>query len=51
LVDKILKGAKPADLPIELPDKILLAFNLSTAKSIGLKIPKEILLRTDETFE
>jgi len=51
LVDKILKGAKPADLPIELPDKILLALNLSTAKSIGLKIPKEILLRTDETFE
>ena len=51
LADKILKGAKPADLPIELPDKILLALNLKTAKAIGLKIPKEILLRTDETFE
>lgn len=51
LADKILKGAKPADLPIELPDKILLALNLKTAKAIGLKISKEILLRTDETFE
>ena len=51
LADKILKGANPADLPIELPDKILLALNLKTAKAIGLKIPKEILLRTDETFE
>ena len=51
LVDKILKGAKPADLPIELPDKILLVLNLGTAKSISLKIPKEILLRADETFE
>jgi len=51
LVDKILKGAKPADLPIELPEKILLALNLKTAKAIGLKIPKEILLRADEAFE
>ncbi|MDP2604569.1 MAG: ABC transporter substrate-binding protein [Deltaproteobacteria bacterium] len=51
LADKILKGAKPSDLPIELPDKILLALNLKTAKAIGLKIPKNILLRTDETFE
>ena len=51
LADKILKGAKAADLPIELPDKIFLALNLKTAKAIGLKIPKEILLRTDETFE
>jgi len=51
LADKILKGAKPADLPIELPDKILLALNIKTAKAIGLKIPREILLRADETFE
>ncbi|MDO8700160.1 MAG: ABC transporter substrate-binding protein [Deltaproteobacteria bacterium] len=51
LVDKILKGAKPADLPIELPDKILLALNLKTAKAIGLKIPRELLLRADVTFE
>jgi putative ABC transport system substrate-binding protein len=51
LADKIFKGTKPADLPIELPDKILLALNLTTAKAIGLKIPKDILLRADETFE
>jgi len=51
LADKILKGAKPADLPIELPDRILLALNIKTAKAIGLKIPKEIFLRADETFE
>lgn len=51
LADKILKGAKPADLPIEMPDKILLALNLKTANAIGLKIPREILLRADETFE
>jgi putative ABC transport system substrate-binding protein len=51
LADKILKGAKPADLPIELPDKIHLTLNLKTAQAIGLKIPKELLLRADVTFE
>jgi putative ABC transport system substrate-binding protein len=51
LADKILKGAKPADLPIELPDKIHLALNLKTAQAIGLKIPRELLLRADVTFE
>ena len=51
LADKILRGAKPADLPIELPDKIHLALNLKTAQAIGLKIPRELLLRADETFE
>jgi putative ABC transport system substrate-binding protein len=51
LADKILRGAKPADLPIELPDKIHLALNLKTATAIGLKIPREMLLRADETFE
>jgi putative ABC transport system substrate-binding protein len=51
LADKILKGAKPADLPIELPDKIHLAFNLKTAQAISLKIPRELLLRADVTFE
>ena len=51
LADKILRGAKPADLPIELPDKIHLALNLKTANAIGLKIPRELLLRADETFE
>jgi putative ABC transport system substrate-binding protein len=51
LADKILKGAKPAALPVELPDKIKLALNLKTAKAIGIRIPKEMLLRADEIFE
>lgn len=51
LAHKILKGAKPADLPIELPHKVNLVLNLTTAKSIGLSIPKEIILRADVVFE
>ncbi|HEU4341256.1 MAG TPA: ABC transporter substrate-binding protein [Candidatus Binatia bacterium] len=51
LADKILKGARPGDLPIELPDKFKLALNLKTAQAIDLKIPKEILLRADQILE
>lgn len=51
LVDMILRGAKPTELPIELPHKLQLAVNLKTARAIGLRPPKEILLRADELIE
>jgi putative ABC transport system substrate-binding protein len=51
VVDKILRGTKPGDIPVEQPTKFDLIINVTTAKSLGLKIPESFLVRANEVIE